>query len=305
MPISDIRFRRLGYVALNVTDLGRSAAFYTDIVGLAATTAPHGDVLLRCSDRRVDVMLTPAAEPGLKRIGWEMESAKALAAARARFTEIGLKPRNVPAAEAEAVGIGEAFRISEPTTGATFEFYADMAKADQAFSPGHTKIIRLGHVVLNTTDREATERFLREHMNFAVSDRIENTVSFMRCFPNPLHHTMGVGQSTGAGLNHVNFMVTDLDDIGRAHNRVKANGVPIVYGPGRHPPSDSVFLYFLDPDGMTIEYSFGMEEFAEVGAREPRMLAATLDSIDYWGGVPDPKFAKVGKIETLSEDVSA
>ena len=305
MAVSDIRFRRLGYVALNVTDLGRSTAFYTGIVGLEAAMAANGDVLLRCSDRRVDVMLTSAADPGLKRIGWQMESSKALAAARAHFTEIGLKLRDVPAADAEAVGIGEAFRISEPTTGATFEFYVVMAKADTPFAASHTKITRLGHVVLNTTDKDATEKFLREHMNFAVSDWIENTVSFMRCFPNPLHHTMGIGQSGAAGLNHVNFMVTDLDDIGRAHNRVKANAVPIVYGPGRHPPSDSVFLYFLDPDGMTIEYSFGMEEFAEVGAREPRMLAPTLDSIDYWGGIPDPRFAKVGKIEKLAEDAHA
>ena len=79
MAVSDIRFRRLGYVALNVTDLGRSTAFYTGIVGLEAAMAANGDVLLRCSDRRVDVMLTSAADPGLKRIGWQMESSKALA----------------------------------------------------------------------------------------------------------------------------------------------------------------------------------------------------------------------------------
>ena len=34
MNVSDIRYRRLGYVALNVTDLDRSEAFYRDQVGL-------------------------------------------------------------------------------------------------------------------------------------------------------------------------------------------------------------------------------------------------------------------------------
>ncbi|HYG27429.1 MAG TPA: VOC family protein [Caulobacteraceae bacterium] len=305
MAPSDIRFRRLGYVALNVTDLERSRTFYTDIVGLTAGPSPEGAVLLRCSDRRVDVMLNQAKVPGLKRIGWQMESDKALAAARAHFTTIGLSPMAVDAAEAAVLGIGEAFRISEPTTGATFEFYADMATAAAPFAPTHTKISRLGHVVLNSTDREATERFLREEMNFQVSDRVEGMVSFMRCFPNPLHHSLGVGGAPVAGLNHVNFMVTDLDDVGRANNRMKVNSVPIVYGPGRHPPSDSVFLYFLDPDGMTVEYSFGMEEFEEAGAREPRMLPPSLESVDYWGGVPDPRFAKVGEIERLLDEVDS
>jgi 2,3-dihydroxy-p-cumate/2,3-dihydroxybenzoate 3,4-dioxygenase len=53
--------------------------------------------------------------------------------------------------------------------------------------------------------------------------------------------------------------------------RMKKKQVPIVFGPGRHPPSGSVFLYFLEPDGMTLEYSFGMEEFPE---REPTRTAA-------------------------------
>src|SRR3546814_17457917 len=82
------------------------------------------------------------------------------------------------------------------------------------------------------------------------------------------------------GFNHVKFMVSDLGHVGRAINRMKAANVPIVFGPGRHEPSGSIFLYFLDPDGMTAEYSFGMEEFDEVGAREPPELAATPEVLD-------------------------
>ena len=54
-------------------------------------------------------------------------------------------------------------------------------------------------------------------------------------------------------------MVTDIDDIGKAVYRARKLDAPIVFGPGRHPPSESSFFYFLDPDGMTLEYSFGME----------------------------------------------
>ena len=91
-------------------------------------------------------------------------------------------------------------------------------------------------------------------------------------------------------------MVTDMDDIGRAFNRMPENDIPIVFGPGRHPPSGSIFYYFLDPDGMTVEYSFGMEEFPEHNPRKPRSLEPRPDSGDYWGGLPKEDWAKQGDI---------
>ena len=93
-------------------------------------------------------------------------------------------------------------------------------------------------------------------------------------------------------LHHINFMVTDIDDIGKAMNRLKAADVPIVFGPGRHLPSTSIFLYFLDPDGNTMEFSFGMELFGESDGRGPRELQHKPEVMDIWGGRPDPRFGK-------------
>jgi 2,3-dihydroxy-p-cumate/2,3-dihydroxybenzoate 3,4-dioxygenase len=92
-------------------------------------------------------------------------------------------------------------------------------------------------------------------------------------------------------------MVSAIDDIGIAINRFKRAGVPIVFGPGRHPASESVFLYFLDPDGLTLEYSFGMEEFPEVSPREPRVLPPVPESIDGWGGIRDPRMSATGLVQ--------
>lgn len=300
MAVDGIRYKRLGYVALNVTDLDRSRAFYIDKVGLTGEPSANGDaVFLRCSARHHDISLHQGAEPGLKRVGWEMESDIALEAARQHFDELGLQIVAVSDSEAAMLGIGKAFRIQEPTTGATFEFFIDMVEADRPYVSTHTQIARLGHLVLNSPDRDGTEQFLLEHMNFRVSDRIDGVVTFMRCFPNPFHHSFGVGRGKAAQLHHVNFMVTELADIGKGNNRMKQGGIPIVFGPGKHPPSESIFLYFLDPDGVTLEYSFGMEEFPELLAREPRDMPAGIESVDYWGGRPEKGMAKVGAIEHL------
>ena len=92
------------------------------------------------------------------------------------------------------------------------------------------------------------------------------------------------------------WMRLDAEGIGRALNRFKRNNVQIVYGPGRHPPSGSIFLHFLDPDEITLEYSFGMEEFPEADAREPRVLLPVPESIDTWGSARDLRFATVREI---------
>jgi 2,3-dihydroxy-p-cumate/2,3-dihydroxybenzoate 3,4-dioxygenase len=57
-----------------------------------------------------------------------------------------------------------------------------------------------------------------------------------------------------------------------------------------------MFLYALDPDGLTMEYSFGMEEFPEENPRPHRVLPMRPESIDYWGGPTDPRLGTVGGV---------
>ena len=302
MTISDIRYRRLGYVAINVTDLDRSAKFYETEVGLTRTGETDAAVFLRCSDKHHDIMLTKAAVAGLKRVGWEMESEAALHAVLSHLKDLNIVTIQVDDGECETLGISNAYRAMEPTTGAVFEFYSAMQNAASQYVPTHTKIARLGHLVIASPDRKATVAFMHDELNFRISDQIDETVTFMRCFPNPLHHSLGIGQGANALLNHVNFMVTEIDDIGKAQWRMKKVGSPIVFGPGRHPPSNSVFLYFLDPDGITLEYSFGMEEFPEQNPRAPRDMPKGLQSIDDWGAMPTEGFGKIGAIESLKPE---
>jgi len=298
--VEAIRYRQLGYVALNVSDLERSAQFYEAILGLTAVDGGGaGRAFFRCSDKHHDILLSQSAVPGLKRVGWEMESPAARQAAFDHFAALGLDPRPVSAEETAGLAISEdAFRIREPNSGAVFEFYSSMQAAPGPFAPTVAKIQRLGHLVLAVKDLPAAERFCLDELNFRASDRIEGAVTFMRCFPNPFHHSLGLSQSRASGFHHVNFMVSEVDDIGKAIHRMKKNKVPVTFGPGRHPPSDSMFFYFADPDGMWVEYSFGMEEFPERDARAPRLMPLGLASIDYWGAAPDPNYPQRGEIES-------
>jgi 2,3-dihydroxy-p-cumate/2,3-dihydroxybenzoate 3,4-dioxygenase len=295
---SGLRYRKLGYVALNVSDLARSADFYREHVGLDQVGEPEGGAaFFRCSADHHNVVLCKSPSPGLKRIGWEMEDEAALERAVAHFADCGLGPEEVAAEECARLRQGRTVRIREPASGLCMEYYSAMTLLAAPYVPRHTKIARLGHIVIWSADYASTLRFATQTLNFKVSDHFGDRLTFMRCFPNPFHHTFALGNGTDNRLHHVNFMVTDIDDVGIALHRLKRSGVEIVYGPGRHPPSGSVFLYYLDPDGLSLEYSYGMEEFPEANPRKPRLFEPVPASLDYWASPKDERFGTGGVIE--------
>lgn len=285
-----IRFKRLGYVALNVTQLAPSVAFYRDVVDLNLTDAADNLAFLRCSGNHHDVALYQNDMPGLARVSFELESPDGFDAARDALAAKGVDTVLVGADEAARLRLGRAFRFRDPA-GTQIEIYDKMGPAPGAYKPHAIKIQRLGHCVVGTPNFEETVEFYLSTLNFKASDQIDGVMVFMRCFPNPFHHSFGIAKRPKHALHHVNFMVSDIDDIGIGRNRLLARDINIAFGPGRHMPSGSIFLYYNDPDGLMVEYSYGMEEFPEMGDRAPRQLPRDPKVLDMWGGRPGVGYA--------------
>jgi 2,3-dihydroxy-p-cumate/2,3-dihydroxybenzoate 3,4-dioxygenase len=296
----DLRYKKIGYVALNVSDRARSTAFQNETIGLETNPdvdpVAFGATLLRSGRSACEVALYDGPEPGLRRVAFEMQDERNLDAALRHLQKLGVKTWEVPSTDLDAFAQRSAFRFAEPNTSLTVELYAGNDRVVAATTaPSRTSNIdRLGHVVISTIDPAPITDFFVNEMNFRVSDYIGN-VAFLRCFPNPFHHSFAITFGNENRLNHVNFLVHSLDDFGQAFNRTKRQNIQVVFGPGRHPPSGSVFLYFLDPDALTFEFSTGMEEFPETAPREPRRLPLAPESFDYWGGVRDPRHGAVGR----------
>jgi len=298
------RYRKPGYVALNVTDVGRTSAFAHDIVGLEITgDGPNGERFFRCGADRHCVVLYPSKVAGFKRAGWDMESENDVELAYAHFSDLGYGPTWLSEEERGPLNLAltEAFRVTDPFTGGQFEYYSGMEQTIRPFPARLAKIQRLGHFAFSVPDVIAGAKHFEKNFGFITSDYVGKFSALMRAWPNPNHHSFGVAKSsTGKPhFNHLNFMVTDMDDVGQLYYRLQLNQVKIVFGMGRHPTSGSVFLYYLDPDGLTWEYSFGMEQFPETGGRSPRAMSARPEDFDVWGARPEPEFSKLGVIETV------
>ena len=293
-----VRYSKLGYVALNVTDLGRSRKFYEEIVGLQPNgTGPDGAAYFRFDRAHHGVVLHQAPQAGLKRFGWQLESEAQFDVLAQSLARHGIGLTEVDRAECEAQGQGRSVRFADPFTGVTWEFYASRREEPTPFKPTVVQFDRLGHVVLKTGRFEEALEFYAEALNFRLSDKVEGQIAFLRAFPNKYHHLLAVAKGDRPGLHHVNFMVTSVDEWGRCTARLPRQNIPIVWGPGRHTNAGTFFVYYLDPDALTLEYGYGMEEFPETGARAPNIRPPGHDSVDLWDSRIDPRTFAAGEIE--------
>lgn len=294
-----VRYERLDRVELNVTALKRSRDFYVNVVGLQLIADDgNGSATFRCGSDDCTVVLHESPVPGFRSMALALESEAEFDGLKRRLGEHRIAYDELTVAECVQRRVARAWRIAEPSMHAAIELCSPRsARPPAEFVPTVAKIQRLGHVVFGTPQYRDSVAFMQEVLDFLPSDDIDGIISFMRPPPNPYHHGVGVGRGPNHGLHHVNFMVSEIDDLGRALNRFKRHEVPVVFGPGRHPASNSIFLYFLDPDGLTLEYSFGMEEFSEFTPRMPHTLPPLPQSIDAWGGVRDARMSATGLVQ--------
>lgn len=143
-------------------------------------------------------------------------------------------------------------------------------------------LAEFGHLGIEAPDVVEAHDFWTRHFNIKVSDWIGENAALMRF--DPVHHKPAIFKDT-TGLGHVNFQVDSIDDVMRSWRFLEANEVPILMGPGRHPQSTAIFLYFTGPEGVTWEYSHGVRLIPEDQRWTPRQFdTAEPDFIDMWRG---------------------
>jgi catechol 2,3-dioxygenase len=155
--------------------------------------------------------------------------------------------------------------------------------------------IRLAHVVLNSHHLDETQRFFERALGFSLSDRTR-IMAFMRC--NRDHHSVALGDSDNDALNHIAFMMCDVDAVMRGGGRMRDAGYPIEWGPGRHGPGNNAFTYFVDPFGVAIEYTADVQQVDDsYKAGGPDDWRWPEGRVDQWGigHGPTPRLKQVQK----------
>jgi catechol-2,3-dioxygenase len=121
---------------------------------------------------------------------------------------------------------------------------------------------RLGHMLIFSTDLDASEAYYARTLGLRLSDRIRGMATFMNSGPGD-HHVFGFVPATHPGLHHSSWEVADIDQIAMGAQTMAAAGHSHGWGLGRHTLGSNFFHYIQDPWGSWIEYSSDMDCITE------------------------------------------
>jgi catechol-2,3-dioxygenase len=236
-------------VELSTPDLAGSVDFYTRVWGLSVVSETGGKVYLAATGDDFHVLELKAGDAAeLRKITFRVASADDLTALFEKCKAAGCAVmRDIGAADAPSGG--QRFVVREPQ-GAVMEFvHGDIRKENKTVA---NQVQRLAHVNINSNQIEALSSFYQDVLGFQLTDR-SKMMAFLRC--NDDHHAVVLAEAPVNGLNHIAFLMPDLESVMRGSGRVVDQNYPIGWGVGRHGPGDNVFAYFVDPTGVVVEYT--------------------------------------------------
>ena len=230
--------------------------------------------------------LVPGDAIGLKAVTFRCSSRASMEDTIAKARAAGCSISDGPASNARPGG-GYSVDLREPNGCTIRLIHGDELKAPQALQKDRTE--RLSHVNINTADVDGLAQFYVDVLGMKLTDR-SKVMAFLRC--NSDHHVVVLAQAPVEGLNHIAFLLPELEGVMFASGRLRDHGFEMGWGVGRHGPGNNVFSYFIDPLGYVVEYTadvLQVDDTYRIGT--PSDWTWPKGRTDQWGIAP-PKSAE-------------
>ena len=275
-------------VALEVPDLAKAEAFYRDTWHLDVAARGPDAIYLRGTGADHHLLALHGGAP-----------AAAIRHVTLRARDADLLPRIIAATIAAGGKVVHGAQALDDPAGGTGILISDadgrrieVVHGDALHGDAHEakdRPIRLAHVVLNSHAVDTTQRFFEQALGFRLADRTR-IMAFLNC--NRDHHSIALGDADNDALNHIAFLMPDVESVMRGGGRMKDAGFAIEWGPGRHGPGNNAFNYFVGPFGEVIEYTADVQQIDDtyrVGA--PTDWTWPPGRVDQWGisAPPSPR----------------
>lgn len=287
----------LDHVTLRVPDPEAAAAFYRKVLGLGeigrdpgcgailmsalphdATTVPHHELVIY------------SGEPsGMDHYGLAVPDAFALDNAAALLRRRGIEvegPR-----EFETVH-GPAVRFTD-VDGSLLELTVAQPRVPRSSSDGSLGLVKLSHVNVKSPDPARAAQWWQDIMEFRLSDSIPDTFYWLRCSEE--HTVVAFVRSQRPGLHHIGFEIASWDELKRLLDHFAVNDVKVEFGPGRHGPGNSIFVYFLDPWHIRWELLTELSRIQDESTYRPGVwdpVEGRQAAVNLWGPAPPEAFIR-------------
>ncbi len=278
--LHDIRYCHVG-----TADVPAAVEFCTKMVGLEHVRSEGGREFFR-GDSRDHTLVYFKGEPTDHTVGFELLTSVEIDAAVGELKANGLEV-HVGTPEECAWRRVERFIRFKDLAGTKIELVWRPFHSGRRYFPSRDAgIFEFNHIGLCVTDLQRDEKFWTTVFNWKVADRI-GPAPLLRI--DGVHHKMALFPTDRSGIQHINHQVHAVDDIMRNWYFLKGKGIEVVFGPGRHPTSGAVFLYFAGPDGLTYEYSQGVKRDCDDPNYHPRQFPFDPSGFCMWGSKPNIK----------------
>ncbi|TDY15505.1 catechol 2,3-dioxygenase [Paraburkholderia sp. BL6665CI2N2] len=242
-------------IEIGVPDLNAAERFYIDTWHLAAVARTNDAVYLRGTGAAHHILvLVKSDRADVRAVVFNVASETDLHSIAHSVTEHGGRVLSGPE-PVSGPGGGVQLEAQDPQ-GRVLRFVT----GDERHTDTHDvkdRPVKITHVVLNSEDVSVAQPFFEKALGFRLSDRTR-IMAFMRCSSD--HHSIALADSQENSLNHIAFLMPDLDSVMRGGGRMNDAGYPIEWGVGRHGPGNNAFAYFLGPFDFVIEYTAEVQQ---------------------------------------------
>ena len=289
--MSDLK--SLGYITVSTADIDRWRHFAFVVLGFAEGNGPDPSALyLRMDERAARIIVVPGETDRVVTIGWEVRDHAALQRVTAALDRAAVAFKRLSVDEAGERRVEEVITFEDPS-GTTLEvFHGAVLDHSPVITPFGAKFVTgdqgLGHVVVPATDPKAMFDFYTDVLGFRSRGAFRvplpkefGPVRVRFLGINERHHSMAIvpaAHQRDPGVVHVMVEVDTLDAVGRALDRIKADGIQLSSTLGRHTNDKMVSFYVRAPGEWDIE--FGTD-----GMRvdETYYTAEEITADSYWG----------------------
>lgn len=262
--------KALGYVVIETTNRAEWERFLTRVAGAMKAESPRADVdLYRVDGRPFRFWIQEGERELLCAAAYEVASAETWQALAQSISNAGRTVEMGSPQDAAQRGVAAFFRTSDPA-GNGLEFYYGDQQTDAAFvSPAGvsgfvTGAMGMGHAVLAAPDFAPTHAFYRDVIGLGDTD----VPSFFLMGPDGpemhfafmhgssgRHHSLAIAEMPvpPSGCVHIMLEMKSLSDVGKAYDRMRAEGFTQSASLGKHVNDEMVGFYVQTPGGFDLE----------------------------------------------------
>lgn len=299
----------LGRIELLTPRPEQSLRFFHDVLGMELVHEDAESAWLRGygDGAAATLKLTEAAAPGIGTIAWRTTSPQALRRRAAALDAAGLGD----GWSNGDYGRGETFLCHDPE-GHRMALYFEEQRYQPTDATRSTlknlpsrypargvSVRRIDHLALLCNDVAANRSFAQDLLGMRLHEQVvfDHGATEIGSWlsPSPLHHQIAYVTDVKHGharLHHVALWVDEREDVLRAADILRENGVFIEAGPAKHNNSQGFYLYSYEPGGNRVEIYAGSFLVLAPDFEPVRWDEQDRGTGVYWGGALPESFLR-------------